>query len=167
MTRIKALGLIAALALAVSFAAYMLRPLPAPAAGTLPQVAAYQNTNGPTASVACDQTARMTAASASAVLVTHVAGLTTYVCSYSLNLGLVASTTAQLVWGTGTTCGTGTVSSSALLSIGTTVTGNDPIIADGSGDGAIDSSPVAGTSDLCLNITGSAVVSGIVRFAQF
>lgn len=135
--------------------------------GSTASINTATNSSGGTAPIACDSTARMTGASASAVLVTHVAAKTIYVCAYNFNLGLVATTSAILDWGTGTNCGTSTVSASGLLSIGTTVTGTDVDESLGSGVGVIDSSPVAGTSDLCIVITGAAVVNGIVRYAQF
>jgi hypothetical protein len=112
----------------------------------------------------CNLTARINGASASAVLVTHGGG-SIRVCAYSLDLGLNATTSAQLVWGTGSTCGTNTVDLSPILQIGSTVTGNDPVITAGDGWGFLDEAPVRALSDLCLLVTGSSPkVNGIIRY---
>lgn len=116
----------------------------------------------------CNTQAQMTAVAASAVLVAHVPGLQTYVCFYAFSLGLNATTTAQLVWGTGTTCGTTQTSASPVLALGTTVTGANPFIAAGGiPSGAITVNPSRGVSDLCIVVTGSTpAVNGVVWYVQ-
>lgn len=125
------------------------------------------NSNGLTTLVQCDQTARITAFTASAVLIAHVAGKTTYICTYNFGMGLLATTTSGLAWGTGTNCGSSTLAASPILSLGISVTGANLFTAIGMGIGAVDSSPVVGVSDYCIIVTASAVVNGTIRYAQF
>lgn len=117
--------------------------------------------------IMCDQTARLTGLAANAILIAHVAGKTTYVCGWNFNLGLTVSGSAQLVWGTGTTCGSATASSSAPLINGATAPNGVLINSYGGAIGAVDQSPVSGTSDFCLNVANAPNVSGSVRYAQF
>lgn len=116
--------------------------------------------------IVCDQTARMNATAASAIVIPHVAGKTTYVCSYAFSIGQVASTSATLDWGTGAACGANTVAGSPILAQGTVVTGNDSTIVAGIGSYPLDSAPTPGTSDYCIVIVGATTVTGIVRFTQ-
>jgi hypothetical protein len=115
----------------------------------------------------CDRTATINAANASAILIAHVAGKTTYICGYTFSMTLVATTSVYLGWGTGTTCATNNVPSSAVLQQGSVITGINPFLAYGGGIGPVDQSPVAGTSDFCTTISGTPLVFGSVRYAQW
>lgn len=115
----------------------------------------------------CNTAARMTAIVANTILIPHVTGSQTVICDYVISLGLVATTTAQLVWGTGTTCGSSTVASSPKLAFGSAVTGASLVFSTGSGSNvALDVNPSRGVSDYCVIITGSASVDGMIWFYQ-
>jgi hypothetical protein len=122
--------------------------------------------SGATSLVQCDQTARISALSASTVLIAHATGKTTYVCSYSFSVGLVVSISAGLVWGTGSTCGSNQAVASPVLAVGLSILAGQ-LATLGGGLGAVDQSPTAGTSDYCLITTGSPAATGVVRYAQF
>lgn len=132
--------------------------------GLAPKIAAA---DGPLSEPTCTLTARFTAASSGAVEIVHDGQHSIRICAYNLDLNLVTTTSAQLVWGTGSTCATNLVSMSPILSIGSAVTSANYAITAGDGWGFLDENPSRGVSDLCLVITGSAVVSGAIRYGLF
>lgn len=134
-------------------------------AGT-PAVTDTVGSSGPISLIQCDKTARVSGLSSSQILIAHVAGQTTYVCSYSFSVGLVVSISAGLAWGTGSACGSNQVPASPVLTVGLSIIGGQ-LASLGGGLGAVDSSPTSGTSDYCLETTGSPAATGIVRYAQF
>lgn len=117
----------------------------------------------------CTYTVRMTGLSASTQLINANGANSIRICYYNFSLGLNATTTAVLVWGTGSTCGSGTVDSSPKLAIGTTVTGPNVVLGTGGdGYGFIDENPVRGISNYCLIVSGSSpAVDGIVKYGLF
>lgn len=122
--------------------------------------------DSPLSEPTCTLTARFTAASASTILVNHDGQHSIRICHYSISLALNATSSAQIVFGTGTTCGTSKVSVSPLLQIGTTVTGSNNALTAGNGWGFVDENPTRGVSDLCVVLSGATVAaSGIVRYA--
>lgn len=125
-----------------------------------------QNSSGPSTPTACDTTARISGTT-SAVLIAHTAAKTTYVCSYAFSLDLTVSATASLKWGTGTNCGSNTAQMSPALvnaALGLLTNGQTSL---GTGVGAIDQSPTAGTSDLCIVISGGGNATGSLRYASY
>lgn len=120
--------------------------------------------SGSVSLVQCDQTARVSGQSSSSVLIAHVTGKTTYICSYTFSVGLVISISAGLAWGTGTNCGSTQVPASPVLAVGLSILGGQ-LASLGGGLGTVDQSPTAGVSDYCIITTGSPATTGIVRYA--
>lgn len=114
----------------------------------------------------CDQIARINnVGTSAAILIPHAFNKRTYICGVSLGIGAVASVSAQLLWGTGSTCGTATVSASPVLAQLLTPAGTLTYTFGGA-FGAVDQSPVSGTSDYCISPTGAAAANGYILFAQ-
>lgn len=115
----------------------------------------------------CLSTARINGASSSTLLIGATGNASIRICNYAFSLASNATTSAQLVWGTGSTCGTGTTDASPVLSVGSTVTGGDGFIVSGDGSAFIDENPSRGVSNLCLVFTGSTpAANGYVRYYQ-
>jgi hypothetical protein len=111
----------------------------------------------------------MTGLSASTQLINANGANSIRICYYNFSLGLAATTTAVLVWGTGSTCGTNTVDSSPKLAIGTTVTGGNVVLGTGGdGLGFIDENPTRGISNYCLIVSGSSpAVDGLIKYGLY
>ena len=104
----------------------------------------------------------------STVLINHDGQHSIRICYYGISLALNATSSAQLVWGTGTTCGTSKVSISPLLQIGSAVTAINNVATAGNGWGFIDENPSRGVSDVCVVQTGgTSASSGTVRYGLF
>lgn len=128
---------------------------------TAPAVAQSPGSENP-----CPLTARLNGAAANAVVIPH--GGMIRICFYSLSIGLAATTTAQLIWGSGSACGTNPVDASPLLAFGSAVTANNVAITAGNGYGFIDESPTRDVSDLCIAVTGSSPKAyGVNKYGRY
>jgi hypothetical protein len=116
--------------------------------------------------VGCNLSVRFTAVTTSTLLI-PAGGNQIRICHYSIGVTAVANGGAQLEWGSGATCGTGTVAASPPIVNGSAVTTATPTITAGDGYGYIDENPVRGVDNLCVIIIGSGVASGVVRYGLF
>lgn len=115
----------------------------------------------------CIFTVHMTNLTASTQIITTDSVHAIRICHYSFSLAPNATTTAQMAWGTGTTCGTNTMSASPLLQVGGTPS-NSVTALGGVGYGFIDENPTRGLSNYCLLVTGSSpAVNGVVRWGYY
>lgn len=116
----------------------------------------------------CPYVVRMTGLSASTQLINANGSNAIRICSYNFSLGLNATTSAVLVWGTGSVCGTNTVDASPKLAFGSAVTAGSISTASGGGDGFIDYQPTRGVSNYCLIVSGSSpAVDGLVTYGLY
>ena len=123
----------------------------------------YRNSSNMVAPIVCDKNASATAAAVASTQLVALSGSTViYVCNITIQ-GTGAAGTAKVVYGTGTTCGTGTTT---LVTPWTTAVGTTFSFGGG---GA--SSPVMQTAAgnaLCLTMaTTSATANYFVSYAQF
>jgi hypothetical protein len=126
----------------------------------LPAAAPAQTQGNP-----CNLSVRVNAAAASATVLNGNSANSIRICFYTISLNATASSTAQLVWGTGTTCGTNQVTISAQLAQPLTPA-NSVQIAAGDGSGFIDENPQRGISNLCLIASGSSPsIYATIRYA--
>lgn len=126
----------------------------------LPAAAPAQTQGNP-----CNLSVRVNAAAASATVLNGNSANSIRICFYTISLNATATSTAQLVWGTGTSCGTSTVTVSGQLAQGAT-----PVTSvgttGGDGSGFIDENPVRGVSNLCVIVSGSSpAVYATIRYA--
>jgi hypothetical protein len=120
-------------------------------------VATTQNSTGGNAPIACDSSYAIdnitTAGTTTAV--TYSTTKNIYVCGISLQLG--ASTTAKLQSSSSATCGSGTTDITGAYAASTNYGGAIGTIL----------APLATTRSLCLVVTGTGGVNGIITYSQF
>lgn len=110
--------------------------------------------------VLCESSAVIdVSAGATDELVALTAGQTIYVCSFSIS-GDTAATTAQFKYGTGTTCGTGTVNLTGVMRLA-----DEGNISLSAGAGGTLFRTIAANA-LCLAATTGAV-TGFVSYSKF
>jgi len=103
-------------------------------------------------------------------LIAPITGANIYICQYVINQAGGSSTSLQLEYGTGSTCGTGSQTLSALFTAPTTAgTGNNTIV--GSGDKTLISTNAGAqamvpSQRLCVVTVGSTVQSIAGTFVQ-
>lgn len=108
---------------------------------------------------ACDTSAVISVAASTTAVVISSGPSRMRICAFTLTSDTAAGT-AQLIYGTGTTCGTGTVNLTGAYHLGT-----DRSIAIGSGIGELLSTPGI-SQDLCV-VTGAGAVTGHISYAKF
>lgn len=116
-----------------------------------------ENTIGPTNQVLCNKIATLTGAAVITQIVAPVTGQTIYVCGWTVtNTGATGSFSLQT--GTGTTCGTNTVTAIPALSITSTAPATDHDMV------AAWQTPLS--SALCIT-PSVATITSIIYYAQF
>jgi len=133
----------------------------------VPAKASYVAGNGSgnlTAMPMCDNW-KPVSITANTQILTGVAAKQTYICS--INLIVSAADNVALVEGTGTTCGTGTagMAGGATAATGWNFAANGGL-AHGTGHGAIARTATA-ADNVCLLVSGTAQVSGVISWTQF
>jgi hypothetical protein len=113
----------------------------------------------------CPQVLRITAQTTSTQLLTGNGANAIRICTQIISLGVQANATAQLVWGTGTTCGTGTVSAAPKLVQAASPTSS--VDEEASGAPYIDYQPVRGQTNLCIIIASSGSVDGVLTYGLY
>lgn len=117
--------------------------------------------------IACDSSAQAAVASATTTeLVALTSGQTIYICGFTIEIQGIATTagTAQLVYGTGSACATGTANISPNF-IGSTTAGNPTVVAYGSGVGVV--AKGAASNALCVTTTTTTVQKIFVSYTKF
>lgn len=118
--------------------------------------AALAQANGPS-QIGCNQVFQVSqAATALTKIVTNISGKQISICGWALNAG-AATATAQLEYGTGTNCGTGTTAISPVMSLGI-----NGVLVD-----HIDYSPLSlpRLNDLCLVTTGTGPMQVMIYYS--
>jgi hypothetical protein len=109
--------------------------------------------------VKCDSSAQLTMSTATTTqMVAPAAGKSIYVCGFAINGG--GATTAKLVAGTGTNCGTGTVTLTPAFSLANATT-----VALGGGLGYV--AKAASGNALCATNSAAATANLFVAYTQF
>jgi len=142
------------------------QPVKTPANGSTgaaaPATADYvgANSSGNLAGVvACDSSAQLAMSAATTTqMVALAAGKAVYVCGFAINGG--GATTTKLVAGTGTSCGTGTVTLTPAFSLGTATT-----VAMGGGLGYV--AKAAAGNALCATNSAAVTANIFVAYTQF
>lgn len=114
---------------------------------------------GPGNAILCNKIVSFTGSAALAQIVAAQSGQVINICGF-LVTNTAASGTFNLEVGTGTNCGSNTVSITGALSVGSTAVAAQPTFA------TFTAIPISGTAQaLCQNAT--ATITGIVWYSQF
>lgn len=136
------------------------------------QLISGAGSNGPVAVVTADNSVAVSLSATNPTqIVAASTGLSIYVTGFGLTIGTTAATaqTVQFVYGTGTNCATGQTVMTGALSGATLVSSSGDnlptYVTYGGGVGMVAKTPAS--QALCLKLTGTQPVGGIVSFAQF
>ena len=109
--------------------------------------------------VACDSSAMITVSTATTTqVVALTSGKSVYVCGFAINGG--GATTAKLVYGTGTSCGTGTTSLTPAFTLA-----SGTMLSLGGGLGYVTKAPSGNA--LCVTNSAAATANVFVTYTQF
>lgn len=116
--------------------------------------------SGPPGVPACNATFQVSqGATALTQIVSAKAGASIYVCGYVFNAGAAAGT-AQLEYGTGTNCGTGTTAMTPAFALGV-----NGVLADRASFGSGLATPPGNA--LCLVTTGTGPMQVLIYYGQY